>query len=129
MLKYFWEKLDKEGWSLWFCDYKYNDELDVMFKTLNLLGGYIQRSDACRKYAFGSLLIFGEEPKLSISGCWLFRGQEVPQVVKDVDDTEHYNWTRVNVDSEDDKKKVNEFWLWQGDFGGKKFSGQAKVFK
>ncbi|KAJ0965291.1 hypothetical protein J5N97_026429 [Dioscorea zingiberensis] len=31
----FWDLYDPEGWSLWFCDYKYNDENTVSFVTLN----------------------------------------------------------------------------------------------
>ncbi|KAI9377563.1 hypothetical protein POPTR_019G077000v4 [Populus trichocarpa] len=34
-IKGFWEMYDPEGYSLWFCDYKYNDENTVSFVTLN----------------------------------------------------------------------------------------------
>ena len=29
----FWDMFDPEGYSLWFCDYKYNDENTVSFVT------------------------------------------------------------------------------------------------
>ena len=32
---------DREGYSLWFCDYKYNDENIVSFGTLNKVGGFL----------------------------------------------------------------------------------------
>lgn len=84
-IPWFWEKLDRQGWSIWFGDYKYNAELDSCLKTSNLLGGFIQRLDRLRKYGFGSLIIFGDEPKLEVSICFLFRGQDIPQEMKEVD--------------------------------------------
>nr|GMC56218.1 elongation factor 1-gamma 2-like [Ipomoea batatas]GME09706.1 elongation factor 1-gamma 2-like [Ipomoea batatas] len=36
-IKGFWDMYDPEGYSLWFCDYKYNDENTVSFVTLNKL--------------------------------------------------------------------------------------------
>ena len=76
-IPYFWENLDKEGWSLWKADYKYNDELKMSFMAANLIGGMFQRIDKLHKYAFASMLIFGENYKLTISGVWLLRGQEL----------------------------------------------------
>ncbi|GJN38682.1 hypothetical protein PR202_gb27747 [Eleusine coracana subsp. coracana] len=55
---------DPEGYSLWFCDYKYNDENTVSFVTMNKVGGFLQRMDLCRKYAFGKMLVIGSEPPL-----------------------------------------------------------------
>lgn len=128
-IPWFWEKFDREGWSLWFSDYKYNDELKQLFMTSNLIGGFLQRLDKLRKYGFGSLLIFGEEGAFEIAGCWLFRGQDVPAEMKDCDDYELYNWHKVDVNNADEKKKVDAYFAWAGDFGGKKFNDQGKVFK
>ena len=74
---------DPEGYSLWFCDYKYNDENTVSFVTMNKVGGFLQRMDLCRKYAFGKMLVVGSEPPFKLKGLWLFRGQEVPKFVMD----------------------------------------------
>jgi len=128
-IPWFWEKFDKEGYSLWICDYKYNNELakDSVFKTCNLVGGFIQRLDKLRKYGFGSVLIFDGETSLEISGAWLFRGQEVPAEMTTCDDYELYTWKKV--ESAEDKKKLEELWAWAGDFGGRKFIDQGKVFK
>jgi len=38
-LPYFWQNFDKENYSLWFCEYKYADELKMIFMTCNLVGG------------------------------------------------------------------------------------------
>jgi len=93
-IPWFWENLDKEGYSVWFAEYKYNNECEKLFMTCNLIGGFSQRLDKLRKYGFGSLIIFGEEPKLEISTCWLFRGLNVPLEMQEVDDYEQYNWKK-----------------------------------
>lgn len=37
-LPWFWENFNAEEYSLWKCDYKYNDELTQTFMTANLIG-------------------------------------------------------------------------------------------
>jgi len=64
---------DPEGYSLWFCDYKHNDENQVTFVTMNKVGGFLQRMDFIRKYAFSKMCILSESPPYSIKGVWLFR--------------------------------------------------------
>ena len=76
-IPFLWENFDKEGWSLWRADYKFNDELKRSFMAANLIGGMFQRLDKLHKYAFASVLIFGEDYKLTISGVWLLRGQKL----------------------------------------------------
>ena len=47
-IPYFWEKFDAENYSIWRCDYKYNDELTMVFMSCNLIGGMFQRLDKLR---------------------------------------------------------------------------------
>jgi len=129
---YFWKNFDKSGWSIWTGKYKYNAELEKVFMTCNLVGGFLQRLDAVRKYGFGSIIIFGEEKNLVVSACFLLRGTELPQVFKEVEDSEVYEWTQVNTDNEASRKIVDSFWSWDGEFG--EFSAglpynQGKIFK
>ncbi len=49
----FWDMFDAEGWSLWISRYNYNSENTRLFMTSNLVGGFIQRTDGMRKWAFG----------------------------------------------------------------------------
>jgi len=127
---WFWEKFDKEGYSLWLADYKYNDECKVAFMTCNLVAGFIQRLDKVRKYGFGSLLIFGNEPNLEIGCCWLFRGTEIPQEMKEVDDYEHYTWRKVDIENPADREIVNDYWAWDGKFEKEgRVVNQGKTFK
>jgi elongation factor 1-gamma len=38
-LPYFWEKFDKDNYSVWYCEYKYPEELRLTFMSSNLIGG------------------------------------------------------------------------------------------
>ncbi|XP_058194490.1 elongation factor 1-gamma-like [Rhododendron vialii] len=108
-IKGFWDMYDPEGYSLWFCDYKYNNENTVSFVTLNKVGGFLQRMDLARKYAFGKMLVIGSEPPFKVKGLWLFRGQEIPQfVINECYDMELYEWKKVDISDADQKERVNQ---------------------
>nr|ACU24330.1 unknown [Glycine max] len=108
-IKGFWDMYDPEGYSLWFCDYKYNDENTVSFVTLNKVGGFLQRMDLARKYAFGKMLVIGSVPPFKVKGLWLFRGQEIPKfVIDECYDMELYEWTKVDISDEAQKERVNQ---------------------
>jgi len=128
-MAWFWDHYDSEGYCLYFCTYKYNSEITQMFKALNHLSGFMQRLEKLHKYAFGNLLIFGEEPTLEVSCCWLFRGTVIPPEMSGIDDFVLYEWTKADHSSETDRTKINEFWTWKGYFGGKLFQEQGKTFK
>lgn len=128
-IKWFFDNVDKEGYSVWFCDFKYNEEQTQLFMTCNLVGGFLQRLDKLRKYGFGSMLIFENPNKyFEISGVWLFRGQDIPAEMSTCDDSELYKWHKADWNSEADRKKITELFNWEGDFDGRKFA-QGKVFK
>ncbi|URE29843.1 hypothetical protein MUK42_12909 [Musa troglodytarum] len=125
----FWDMYDPEGYSLWFCDYKYNDENTVSFVTLNKVSGFLQRMDLTRKYAFGKMLVIGSEPPFKVKGVWLFRGQEIPKFVLDeVYDMELYDWAKVDISDEAQKERVNAMIEDQEPFEGEALL-DAKCFK
>ncbi|KAG9133738.1 hypothetical protein Leryth_018437 [Lithospermum erythrorhizon] len=108
-VKGFWDMYDPEGYSLWFCDYKYNDENTVSFVTLNKVGGFLQRMDLARKYAFGKMLIIGAEGPYKVKGLWLFRGKEIPKFIMDeVYDMELYDWKQVDINDEEQKERASQ---------------------
>ncbi|TXG53695.1 hypothetical protein EZV62_018951 [Acer yangbiense] len=128
-IKGFWDMYDPEGYSLWFCDYKYNDENTVSFVTLNKVGGFLQRMDLARKYAFGKMLIIGSEPPFKVKGLWLFRGQEIPQfVIDECYDMELYEWKKVDISDEAQKERVSQMIEDQEPFEGEALL-DAKCFK
>uniref|UniRef100_A0A5B6Z3E7 Putative elongation factor 1-gamma n=1 Tax=Davidia involucrata TaxID=16924 RepID=A0A5B6Z3E7_DAVIN len=128
-IKGFWDMFDPEGYSLWFCDYKYNDENSVSFVTLNKVSGFLQRMDLTRKYAFGKMLVIGSEPPFKVKGLWLFRGQEIPQfVIDECYDMELYEWRKVDLSDEAQKERVNQMIEDQEPFEGEALL-DAKCFK
>jgi len=128
-IKGFWDMYDPEGYSLWFCEYKYNDENNVSFVTLNKVGGFLQRMDLARKYAFGKMLVIGSEPPFKVKGLWLFRGQEIPKFVMDeCYDMELYEWTKVDLSDEAQKERVNQMIEDYEPFEGESLL-DAKCFK
>lgn len=38
-LPHFWEHFDREGYSIWYCQYKYANELTLPFMSCNLISG------------------------------------------------------------------------------------------
>lgn len=125
----FWDMYDPEGYSLWFCDYKYNDENTVSFVTLNKVTGFLQRMDLARKYAFGKMLIVGSGAPFKVKGLWLFRGQEIPQfVIDECYDMELYEWKKVDLSDEAQKERVNQMIEDQEPFEGEALL-DAKCFK
>src|SRR5882672_374270 len=68
---------DKEGFSGWRVDFKYNSELTQVFMSSNQIGGFFNRLEASRKYLFGSLGVLGAANNSIISGVFLMRGDEI----------------------------------------------------
>ncbi|XP_044417359.1 uncharacterized protein [Triticum aestivum] len=104
----FWDMYDPEGYSLWFCDFKYNEENTVSFVTMNKVGGFLLRMDLCRKYAFGKMLVIGSEPPFKVKGLWLFRGPKIPKfVMEEVYDMALYDWAKVDLSDAAQKERVS----------------------
>lgn len=129
-IPYFWKNFDNEHCSIWFCEYKYPDELTQVFMTCNLVSGFFQRLDKLRKHAFGSMCVFGENNNNTIAGIWFWRGHELAfELSSDWQvDYESYSWKRLSIDDEKTKELINQYFLWEGEFNGKKFN-QGKIFK
>merc|ERR1719228_3137941 len=128
---YFWEKFDKQHYSIWYSEYKYAEDLTKIFMTCNLVGGMFQRVDKLRKNAFASVGIFGEDSANNISGIWVWRGHELVFPLSEdwTVDYESYDWKKLDPDSEETKKLVDTYFKWVGeDSKGRKFN-QGKIFK
>lgn len=126
----FWEMLDREGYSIWFQRYNYNDECKVLFMTSNAVSGFIQRTDPLRKFAFGVMDVIGAGP-YEIVGCWLFRGDEVKHMLDANPDAEYYTWTKVTKEELNDpavRKRIEEYWCNEDTLEGKPIA-DSKVFK
>lgn len=118
----FWaDHFDNEGWSFHTGTWKFNEDNDMFFKTENFFQGFIQRSQACTKFAFGVTIIQGETEDTPpvVDGkkgfvcktMWLFRGDKVPEeeMMKQNPSAEYFDWARVDVTNDAGKKKVEEW--------------------
>ncbi|XP_066593625.1 elongation factor 1-gamma [Prorops nasuta] len=130
-IPYFWQKFDPKHYSIWFGEYKYNNELTKVFMSCNLISGMYQRLDKMRKQAFASACLFGTDNDSTISGIWVWRGQELAFTLSPdwQVDYESYNWTKLDPEKEETKKLVQQYLSWTGtDKEGRKFN-QGKIFK
>merc|ERR1712078_215647 len=130
-IPYFWEKFDKENYSIWRCDYKYADELTMVFMSCNLIGGMYQRLEKLKKNAFASCCLFGKDNDSSISGIWVFKGQELAfELSEDWQiDYASYDWKKLDSKSDECKAQVAQYWKWEGnDAQGRPFN-QGKILK
>ncbi|XP_043652542.1 elongation factor 1-gamma [Drosophila teissieri] len=130
-IPYFFEKFDAENYSIWIGEYKYNEELSKVFMSCNLITGMFQRLDKMRKAAFASVCLFGEDGNSTISGIWVWRGQDLAFTLSPdwQIDYEVYDWKKLDAKSEETKKLVTQYFSWSGaDKDGRKFN-QGKIFK
>lgn len=130
-IKYFWDKFDAENNSIWFGEYKYNDELTKVFMSCNLVTGMFQRLDKMRKQAFASVCLFGEDNNNTISGIWVWRGQDLAFTLSPdwQIDYDCYAWKKLDPTTDETKKLVQNYLSWTGsDSGNRKFN-QGKIFK
>lgn len=127
-LPYFWEHFNPETHSIWFCEYNYPEDLGMIFMSCNLIGGMLQRLEKMTKYAFGSMCIFGEDKKSTISGVWFWRGTDLAFLLHpDLQiDYESYSWRKLDPNAEETKTLVHDYFLHK--FNDKPFN-QGKIFK
>jgi len=130
-IAYFWDKFDAENYSIWRADYRYNDELALVFMSCNLIGGMFQRLEKLKKHAFASVCLFGKDNDSSISGLWVWKGQDlVFEKSEDMQvDYSSYSWKKLDPKDDNTKKLVDQYWKWEGtDEKGRTFN-QGKIFK
>lgn len=105
----FWPTFDEAGYTFYIQKYNYNAENLVYFQAQNLLGGYLQRAESCRKFAFGVIMLCGKDEETSpynACGCWLFRGKNMLPEMKDHVSAEYYTWTPTK-----DKEMIKKYFM------------------
>ena len=83
---------DPEGYSWYKITNKFGHEQEKAWMAANLVGGFQNRWECCRKYSFGVVLICGEDKPggMTLEGYMMFRGLVVPPDWNDIPDTETY---------------------------------------
>jgi len=131
-LKWFWENVPFDEYSIWRCDYKYNDELTLTFMSSNLVGGFNTRLEGSRKYLFGCGSVYGENNDSVIQGAFVIRGQEFAPVFDVAPDYESYDFKKLDPKNPEDREFLENQWTWEKPVtvNGKEYAHAAgKVFK
>jgi elongation factor 1-gamma len=131
-LPWFWEHYDPKDYSLWRVDYKYNEELTLIFMTSNLIGGFFNRLEASRKYLFGALSVYGESNSSVVTGAFLVRGDQALPAFDVAPDFESYAFSKLDPTSAADKAFIEDQWTWDKPLnvnGAEKPWADGKVFK
>jgi elongation factor 1-gamma len=113
-------------------DYKYNDELTLVFMSNNLIGGFNARLEASRKYIFGSASVYGENNNSVIQGAFVVRGQDYLPAFDVAPDYESYSFTKLDPTNAEDRQFLEAMWKWDAPVtvDGKEYPhADGKVFK
>ncbi|KAI1201022.1 hypothetical protein F5X97DRAFT_291081 [Nemania serpens] len=109
-LEYFWKTVPFTDYSIWQVDYKYNDELRLVFMSNNLIGGFENRLEASRKFLFGAASVYGENHNSVISGAFVVRGDEYLPVFDVAPDYESFDFKKLDPNNPEDRAIVESRW-------------------
>ena len=93
----------------------------------NQIGGLFNRLEASRKYLFGSVGVFGTTNNSIITGVLILRGQEIEPVVSVAPDWESYDYKKLDLSNEDDKKYFEGSLAWDLEVDDKKWADGKNV--
>lgn len=127
-LPWFFENFDYEGYSVVKVDYKYNDELTLVFMSSNQITGLHTRLEANRKYIMGTMGVFGENNNSAISGVYVVRGKNPAEVLGCAPDLESYTVTDLDLKKPEDKKLFEDYMAWEATIDGKAWT-DGKIMK
>lgn len=127
-LPWFYENFDKDGFSIWRFDFKYNDELSQIFMSCNQIGGFFNRLEGSRKYLMGTGGVFGENNNSAIAGVFVLRGKDYVPVLSVAPDLESYQVTPLDLEKPEDKKFFEDMLAWEVTIDGKSWT-DGKMFK
>ena len=84
-MRNFWKAYDPEGYSLWYIEYNNaQNECVTLFRTCVIKGDILEQLKYFKKYCFGVLGAYGGNGDYKIKGCMLWRGNEIPQEIKNI---------------------------------------------
>ncbi|KAF8233997.1 elongation factor 1-gamma [Tricholoma matsutake] len=127
-IEWFYERFDKEGFSVWRVDFKYNEELTQTYMSSNQIAGLFNRLEASRKYGFGSVGVLGQANDSRIAGVFIARGPDVVPVVQVAPDWESYSFTKLDLENAEQKAFFEAALAWDLEIDGKKWV-DGKAFK
>ena len=108
----FWKDFDPKGYSIWYLEYQnLETEGKKLFRTNNSKNFFLERlDDDFKDYAFGIHGVYGHEGDYKVRGVWLWRGNGIPQEMKENDYFKYMTMKKLNTDINEDRKLINDYW-------------------
>ena len=108
----FWKDFEPKGYSLWKMEYQnLESEGKKLFRMNNSKNFFLERIDKDFKdYAFGVHGVYGNEGDYKVRGVWLWRGNEIPNEIKENDYFNYMTITKLNSNNNNDRQLVSEYW-------------------
>jgi elongation factor 1-gamma len=121
-MKNFWKNYDPEGYSLWYIEYNNEpNEFITLFHTVIVKGDILQQLEYFKKYCFGVLGVYGADGDYKIRGCLMWRGNEIPDEIKEINCYDKLSIRKLDYNQKKDQQLVHDYWT--------KINEQDKVFK
>jgi len=93
----------------------------------NQVGGFFNRLEASRKYLFGTLGVLGEPNNSVITGVFITRGDDIKLSVDCAPDWESYEYRKLDLANDSDKKFFEDALAWDLELDGKKWADGKDV--
>lgn len=107
----FWKEYDPKGYCFYWIQYQnLPTDCKVLFLTCNNKNYFLQKADPVKRYVFGVHGIYGVEGDYKIRGVWMFRGNEIPELMNENESFEWYDKVRLDPSKPEDKQKINDYW-------------------
>ena len=121
-MRNFWKAYDPEGYSLWYIEYNNaQNECVTLFRTCVIKGDILEQLKYFKKYCFGVLGAYGGNGDYKIKGCMLWRGNEIPQEIKNINCYDKMTFKKLDYNQKRDQQLVHDYWT--------KIGEKEKVFK
>ena len=121
-MRNFWKAYDPEGYSLWYIEYNNApNECVTLFRTCVIKGDILEQLKYFKKYCFGVLGAYGGNGDYKIKGCMLWRGNEIPQEIKNINCCDKMTFKKLDYNQKRDQQLVHDYWT--------KIGEKEKVFK
>ena len=107
----FWKDYDPSGYSIWQIEYN-NDpsECITLFRTVIIKGDILLQLQYFKKYCFGVLGVYGSDGDYKINGCMVWRGQEIPDEMKEIVCFNKLKFKKLNEKEKSDIEIVHDYW-------------------
>jgi len=110
-----WTEFDEikveEHFSFWSCFYdKLDTECKEQIKTNNMLSFFFRGFEGTNKDMLAVHGMYGVDSCHDLKGVWMTRGTEMHPGIKGHQSTEYYNFTKMDMTTQENRDKLREFW-------------------